>query len=130
MPGDAIGSMEKWERILAQEEHPSLIIGANRRVLATSAAFRARFTDGRDPAGRLCHQVLHGSRPPCQGSGGRCPLELEAGETDSVVHRHQTGLGPIYEQVTARGLSTNGDPSAAVLVVNKPLDLGHPVEQP
>lgn len=98
-----------------------MIVGSDYRVLAASESFCSRFTGGEDPVGRFCFDLLHRSRPPCSGSGGRCPLALADRAARPTVHLHLTCLGFIYEQVTATPLPATDDRPKAFLLVTRPL---------
>lgn len=112
---------KKWAPILGRQVLPAVIVGAGRKVLAANAAFRVRFTGGEDPTGRFCFEIVHQSRPPCEGASCRCPLEPVSSKATPAVHRHLTCLGVTYDQVTARRLTHDDGEPGCFLLVCRPL---------
>ena len=80
---------------------PRILLDSRYRIVAASAAYRARYADGRRVIGRTCHAVSHGFDRPCHLEGESCPLDMArtTGETARVLHVHHTSLGEEHVQV-------------------------------
>ncbi|HSN72013.1 MAG TPA: PAS domain-containing protein, partial [Steroidobacteraceae bacterium] len=78
-----------------------ILLDDDYRILAASAAYRGRFSAGRQIEGRRCHVISHGFERPCHLEGESCPLEAArtSGETARVLHVHHTSRGEEHVQV-------------------------------
>jgi len=83
---------------------PALLLGPDRRILATNRHCRALLEGGGSVVGRRCHEVLHGSPDSCPHRGVHCPLEAyrSSGEPCRAVHVHRTDRGEEPAEVLLR----------------------------
>nr|VFJ47076.1 MAG: sigma54 specific transcriptional regulator, Fis family [Candidatus Kentron sp. DK] len=83
---------------------PSILVGADYRILAANRAYRERYAQGRDPCHQYCYAISHGSRVPCDKAGEQCPLQKSriTGEPYRLLHVHHTPDGTEHVDVETR----------------------------
>lgn len=111
---------------------PAAILARDYSILAANAAYEDRFADDAGGGehrpslrGRLCHEVSHHYRRPCDQMGESCPLREVAasGETGHALHVHWTRHGREHHEV--RIVPLRGETGE----VEAFLELLRPVEQ-
>lgn len=80
---------------------PATLIGLDYRILATNQAYRERYGDGNEVAGRCCYEVSHGYAVPCDQAGESCPLKRcnATGKRQRLLHLHMTSQGEEHVDV-------------------------------
>ena len=100
-----------------------MLLGTDRRIVATNEQFRAAFTDGRDVTGEACYEVSHCRDVPCRGPVELCPLErcIETGDPVHTVHVHHSAAGDVHTTVLMRPLVEEAGVISGFLEVLRPL---------
>ncbi|MCB9700096.1 MAG: sigma 54-interacting transcriptional regulator [Alphaproteobacteria bacterium] len=72
---------------------PAMLLSGDHRVLATNAAWRARYGEHVVPGESRCHLVSHGYGKPCDQEGESCPVRAcrVTGRASHVTHVHRHG---------------------------------------
>jgi DNA-binding NtrC family response regulator len=80
---------------------PHILFDAGYRIIASNAAYRARFAPHASVVGRTCFDVSHGYAVPCDQAGESCPLARSrlSGQRERVVHLHHTPQGEAYVNI-------------------------------
>ncbi len=83
---------------------PSILVGADYRILAANRAYRNRYARGRNPCQQYCHSVSHGNPMPCDQAGEQCPLQgsKATGGLQRILHVHHTPNGTEHVEVETR----------------------------
>ncbi len=96
VPAVGPDQMAMLERVV----EPAILLTRDRRILATNAAYRAKYGDVRS-ADHPCYAASHGYDSPCDQNGGLCPLRatIETGSRQRVFQIHQGATGPYHVDV-------------------------------
>jgi DNA-binding NtrC family response regulator len=88
--------------LLDSHDEPAVLLDPDYRILAANSAYRRVY--GETGRGRKCFQISHGYTVPCDQAGESCPLKgcLETGQTQRVLHLHQTPRGEEHVDVETR----------------------------
>ena len=80
---------------------PRIVMNADYRIIAANAAYVREFGGGVAVAGRMCYEVSHRFKVPCDQAGESCPLKqsLASGEPRRVLHLHHTPRGEEHVDV-------------------------------
>lgn len=92
-------SVDEIRQTLAQSEVPQIAIDTQYRIVASNAAYEAKY--GSDIIGKHCHAVSHGIDRPCDEMGEDCPLReaRASGLPERVIHLHHTRTGQEHVDV-------------------------------
>ena len=90
--------------ILSILEHysvPAILLSLDYRILGANSAYRSLYGETPVKKRRLCYEVSHGYRVPCDQAGETCPLKnaLESGQPQRVLHLHHTPNGEEHVDV-------------------------------
>lgn len=101
----------------------AMLLGTDRRIVATNGQFRAVFTDGRNVAGQACYEISHCREVPCDGRSEPCPLRIciETGDPVHTVHVHHTMEGDVHTAVLMRPLCEEEGEISVFLEILRPL---------
>lgn len=81
---------------------PRIVLDRDYTILGANRAYLAHYHVGEEPvAGRLCHEVSHRFRRPCDEEGESCPLKtsMRSGQPQRVLHIHHTPRGDEHVDV-------------------------------
>ncbi|MCC6521398.1 MAG: sigma 54-interacting transcriptional regulator [Polyangiaceae bacterium] len=86
--------------LLERAPEPAILLTVDHRILASNAAYRAKYGEVASP-GHPCYAASHGYDSPCDENGGPCPLRatLESGRRQRVFQIHQGATGPYHVDV-------------------------------
>jgi len=80
---------------------PRIVIDAEHRIVAANRAYCREFGGEEPVRARHCFEVSHHFTVPCDQAGESCPLKSsqESGDTERVLHLHQTPRGQEHVDV-------------------------------
>ena len=80
---------------------PAILLNLNYQIVATNAAYRHAYGEIAVDGSRLCYEVSHGYRVPCDQAGETCPFKnaLASGQKQRVMHLHYTPRGEEHVDV-------------------------------
>jgi len=81
---------------------PRIVLDRNYTIIGANRAYLAHYHVGdQSVAGRLCHEVSHRFKRPCDEEGESCPLKtsLQSGQPQRVLHIHHTPRGEEHVDV-------------------------------
>ncbi len=87
--------------VLDHYSEPAILLSLEYRILGANGAYRALYGDATVKNQRLCYEVSHGYRVPCDQAGETCPLRnaLATGQAQRVLHLHHTPNGEEHVDV-------------------------------
>jgi len=87
--------------VLDNYTEPAILLSLDYRILGANGAYRALYGDATVKKQRLCYEVSHGYRVPCDQAGETCPLKnaLATGQAQRVLHLHHTPNGEEHVDV-------------------------------
>lgn len=81
---------------------PRIVLDRHYTIIGANRAYLSHYHVGELPvAGRLCHEVSHRFKRPCDEEGESCPLKssLASGQPQRVLHIHHTPRGDEHVDV-------------------------------
>jgi two-component system, NtrC family, response regulator HydG len=80
---------------------PRIVMDDTYRIVAANTAYAREFGGGKPVVGRLCYEVSHHFKVPCDQAGESCPLQGSRtdGQSRRVLHLHQTPRGEEHVDV-------------------------------
>jgi len=94
-------SLPELISFLDGQPEPRIVMDADYRIVAATAAYTREFGQGQPLGGRRCYEVSHHFSVPCDQAGESCPLRMsqEDGQAHRVLHLHHTPRGEEHVDV-------------------------------
>ena len=103
--------------VLNNYSEPAILLSLDYRILGANKAYRVLYGDAPVTKRRLCYEVSHGYKVPCDQAGETCPLKnaLATKQPQRVLHLHHTPNGE--EHVDVETLPIKNDTGDIVYLI-------------
>ena len=103
--------------VLNNYSDPAILLSLDYRILGANEAYRLLYGDTPVTKRRLCYEVSHGYKVPCDQAGETCPLKnaLATKQPQRVLHLHHTPNGE--EHVDVETLPIKNDQGEIIFLI-------------